>query len=244
MSKLAVVIAVPALAAAMGLAVLSIDLADQVDRLEDRIEEMETGAAKNPDRATPRSAERAVPSRRDDARVRALEERLGALEAGGLAAAAPAAEPVPLEFAADTPPPGDPAFRHAVEAVLDARDAARRAERMERAASGRTRQILRGLEVTETQEADVLRVVTDGLRRQEESRDLELDPELARERRDELRAELERALEGILAPEQMEQVRKRAGRRPENGRRGGERRRGGDDGERGGRRAKGRADDA
>ena len=209
MSKLAVVIAVPALAAAAGLAVLSLDLLAQVEDLEARLHDLETSRPAARAETSTEPVVRDGLSRAEHARVRSLEERLAAVEQRAAAAQQPdeeARHAAPVAAAGAAPAPHDATFRSAVEAVLDAREAERRLERLGRVADARTRQLLRGVAVSET-------------------RDMDLEPELERGRSDELRQALERSLESILDAHQMDAVRPRL-----------DLRRGGDGGRRPGRR--------
>lgn len=217
MSKLAVAIAVPALAASIGLGVLCLDLSSQVDELKDALEDQraETAAvveqaekAQSPSRAR-------TGSRREDAIVRAMEDRLQALESRTAAApgtpVAASSEPgAALASMEDLPDVlRTPDFDRAVRGVLDARDAERRAERMAKAAEKRAEQLLRGLEVDDQIRGQVQALVSDAMARRVDLRDAELEREVAREQAALLRDELTRSLESVLTADQMEAVRPR-----------------------------------
>ncbi len=215
MSKLAVFLAVPALAGAGALLVMNLQMRSELDELRAQLD------ATRPAKAAAASAVTAVertPPRRpeSDTRVRALEERLVTLETRVLevephATAAPAAPATPDAGAADVAPSAtSPEFRRAVESVLEAREAERRAERVERMVDGRTRQLLREVpDLTDQQRESVHAALAQQFAAREAARDEDLEPQLAQERFDEQREAFTRTLESILSANQMDVVRPR-----------------------------------
>jgi len=224
-------VAVPAL---LGVAVLTVVNLELSAELADTRASVETlaGAVQavgvKPSAAPSRSGER-----RDEARIRDLEQRLAAMEMRRMEPALASAAPDEGAAAPATLVAGGTEIERAVQNVLEAREAERRLERREQMATRGAERLLRDVEVTDEQRALVESLVADNVRRLEELRGQDLGRELTSERARELRDELRRGLEGVLDATQMESVGGRLERRFGDARsqeRRGGRRRGGQDG--------------
>jgi hypothetical protein len=238
MSKVALFVAVPALLGAAALAVVNVELSSQLEETQARMTELEESLR---DVSEPRSEpERRTGERRDEARLRGLEDRIASLETrrlepsvaamsdGDVAAAAPA-----------TLVAGGTDIERAVEQVLDAREAEKRLQKREKTATRGAERLLRDVEVTDEQRGQVEGLVADHVLAMEGLRGQDLGRELAAERARELRDALRRGLEGVLDATQMEAVTPRIERRlgdesRKDAQRGGRQRRGGRRGNRAG----------
>lgn len=234
MSKLAVFVGVPTAVAVVGLAVWNLQLQGEIEALRTDRDVVATddarpaGAAERPTETQARTGARA--GRREEARsaaledrLRALEERLAAAPAATTEAAAAHAEPGAVATSEDLPAVLRTAeFGRAVTEVLDAREEARRKERLEREAAQRARRLLRGLEVSEAQQADVQRVTEAYLLGRDEARRAlgeEADREARRAAGQAAEADWHAALSGILDAAQMETVLERTTERRQDPRR-------------------------
>jgi len=224
MSKLALFLIVPATAAVGGLALWNLDLQSQLEEL--RTETAEVREA--PERGTAEaSSARAVRSNeRAQTRVRELEQRLVALEARPFeASAASAGAAADVDAAAAEQDVAQAlatadvtaAFRAKVHAVLEEREAERREQRRLREGERITQGLLRGLDVPEDQQAQVLATMLGYLK---ERTSLRTNEDLLRDDRQARLKEMDetrdRTLEGILGAETfagVQERRERAGRR-------------------------------
>lgn len=230
MSKIAVAASLLGLAGMAGLAAWNVSLQAELDGLREA-RERETDAAARDAAPVRRTEEVERPRRTDQQAVQDLFERITRLEVeraerkpaalGAMPSEGTRAHE-PLELPADLPESlRSPEFERAVVAVLDARDAARRRERMESEAERMTRAMLAGLEVTDLQKADLQRVALDHLLRREAIRQNDdLPEEQKREQMKALSDEFKVSQEGILGAELVAQMDKRRNVRRADGARG------------------------
>ena len=216
MSKLALLLVVPAVAALGGLAAWNVSLSQEVADLRREAAPAEAAPAPTDRTDAPREATRQAE------RVRSLEGRLAELETTVAKIAEAPPETAQATAGSDggaeeTAVPADmpaayasPDFTRAVHSVMDAREEARRRERLERTADNLARAWLRDLTVSDSQRADVVRTITDFLVRQDQIRqDEALSDEERRARVEQLQDERDATFTAILGSAHMEVLRPR-----------------------------------
>jgi hypothetical protein len=225
MSKLVLFLAIPAVA---GLAAWNLSLSSEISELRQQLDaprdvrsdgakpaaepRVAADAARNA--AVPRAVQQEVTGLA--ARLAEVEKRLPATPTDGAAAApgegakttAPSGPVVPSDVVATF---GSDAFKGAVARVLEEREDTRRKERLERQADQITKFLLRDLTVTDTQRADVKRLVSASMEKVEKLRDDEgLTDEQRREQVQAAQQERIESLATVLDAQQMETVRQRS----------------------------------
>lgn len=217
MSKLALCLTIPALAA---LVAWNLSLSSDLDELRARLD---TARAEPAEKAAP-AAETKVrdTSRAAQQQIAELAQRVAEIEkartelASAPAAASGSPGTLPGDAAgADAPASGSvevtDGFRSAVAKVLDERDAARRKERMQRAAEARARFLLRDLQVTDAQRREVESRVLASMEKIEQIRENEELPD--EQRRQDVQAVQQETIDGLAAvldAQSMESVRRRS----------------------------------
>jgi hypothetical protein len=219
MSKLVLFLTIPAVA---GLVAWNVSLSSEIADLRSELAAKEsTGAdpARAPAKAAaPTGETRVRETARANPQVTELVERLAELEKRlPPAPAAGAAKPEATGAAPPVAVPSDvvtyfssDAFKGAVTKVLDERDVQRRRERDERVVDARMRFLLRDLNVTDAQRAEVKRLLLASMEKIEQVRENEsLGDDQRRQEMQALQQEQIESLAAVLDAQAMEQVRQR-----------------------------------
>lgn len=231
MSKISLLLTVPALLGMGALAVWNVSLQSELDELRaDARTAAESASSADADEV--RDEPRPVVNERAMTRIKVLESRLEqveqrtapaarAAEAAPEAVAAAEGEAVATDEAAALSGP-ESAFRARVYAAMDEREAERRRERREREAQRMAQRMLRGIEVTDAQAAQVAAALLDHATQRDALRgDEDLDAEVRRSRFEELMTARNTTLAGILGEDVFGQVQQRVQARDDGRRRGG-----------------------
>ena len=237
MSKLTLMFAVPAVLGLGALAAWNLSLQADLDQMRDRAVE-----AAEADNGVAQSARRTssgpVMSERTSSRLRQLEARLNSveargssagggatsMEAGALSAAsaesADSADDAIASLAASMKDAPDAEFKSRVYAALDEREERRRQERREREAARMAERMLRGIEASDQQVAQVSATMLDYFGQRDALRgQQDLEPEAKRARFKELSDARNTTIEGIVGAEAYAEVKKRVERRAMDNRR-------------------------
>jgi hypothetical protein len=248
MSKLSLVFVLVGATAFTALGAWNMALQGEMQELRDQTERVEEVAKRPKAAGSGDSARVSGSTERTSTRFRELERRLAAMEGQApagqaaqsgdpVAGAAESGDGVVEQYAATADVSAD--FRSKVYAVLAEREVERRRQRQEREASRGVEMLLRGIEVTDQQRADVEAALLHMLLQRQELSVQDIDREVRQERTKELEAARDLTLEGILGAESFAQVKERRAKRSRRtGRRGGEGQRAGGARQGGGRRTR------